>query len=79
MRGKEVPNPCTAIRLFSLCDAMKWNHLPVMGGLYDQDPQLLDQFMYIFMCRNKEQERKQKAEERKAKSGRVRPSSGMHY
>jgi hypothetical protein len=27
---------------------MKWNHLPEGGGLYRQNPTLLDRFYYIF-------------------------------
>jgi hypothetical protein len=27
---------------------MKWQHLPLPGGLYDQDPQLLENFSFIF-------------------------------
>jgi hypothetical protein len=46
---------------------MKWNHLPEPGGLYQQHPELLDKFMYIFNARAEEQERKHKEEERKRK------------
>lgn len=75
MRGKEVPHPCTSIRLFALLDGMKWSHLPVAGGLYDQDPILLDQFRYIFAKRGEEQERERKrnareAEQAKSKRGK---------
>lgn len=75
VRGKEVPNPCTAIRMFALCDAMKWSHLPTAGGLYDQDPALLDAFRFIFAERGKEQDRERKKTEKEAaaKSGRGRP------
>lgn len=51
-----------ALRLFSLCDAMKWNHLPVAGGLYDQHPMLLDSFAVIFSIRS-EHERKEQAKQ----------------
>lgn len=34
--------------MFQLCRNMKWSYLPVAGGLYDQDPDLLDKFEYIF-------------------------------
>lgn len=40
---------------------MKWTHLPVHGGLYDQDPDLLDKFEYIFRMIS-EQEAKEEAE-----------------
>lgn len=59
--------------MFSLCEAMKWNHLPVAGGLYDQDPQLVDGFMIIFSARAEyeaEQERKREREMGKNKNMR---------
>lgn len=73
MRGKEVPNPCSSIRLFSICEAMKWAHLPVPGGLYDQHPDFLDQIKHIFMEKGKYEEAKSKQEQRDAqrKTGRA--------
>lgn len=53
------------MRLFAICTAMKWSHLPWPGGLYDQHPKLLDDWVYIFQEQNREQDRKdqkQKAE-----------------
>lgn len=47
---------------------MKWAHLPVAGGLYDQDPALLDGFQIIFHERAEaeaEAEAKRKSEEAK--------------
>lgn len=68
-----VNGPHTIIRLFSMCEAMKWSHLPSPGGLYDQHPDLLDGFMYIFAERSKydreKQERERKEQERKSRSG----------
>lgn len=54
--------------MFQLCEAMKWNHLPVQGGLYDQSPELLDGFMVIFRERgiyDEEEDRKEKAKSRR--------------
>ena len=34
--------------MFSLCANMLWNHLPVPGGIYAQDPSMLDDFAVIF-------------------------------
>lgn len=67
MRGKSVSNPHPIIRMFQLCEAMNWCHLPVAGGLYDQSSDLLDGFLIIFSERGKyeeEEERKRKNEER---------------
>ena len=36
---------------------MKWNHLPVAGGIYDQHPQLLEEWSYIFEKKAEEEER----------------------
>lgn len=70
VRGKEVPHPCTEIRLFALLDGMKWAHLPVAGGLYDQSPELLDAFRHIFAERGKEQDRERKKNEREVGQAR---------
>lgn len=72
MKGKEVPSPCTEIRLFALCDGMKWSHLPVAGGIYDQDPRLLDAFRYIFAERSKEQDKERRRSEREAQNAKSR-------
>lgn len=37
-----------SIRLFAICEAMKWSHLPIHGGIYDQSPQLMDEWVIIF-------------------------------
>jgi hypothetical protein len=58
--------------MFSLCESMKWAHLPNAGGLYDQHPELLDGFRYIFSVRGEEQERQRKLEEQKMGKGRAR-------
>jgi hypothetical protein len=34
--------------LFSICENMKWSHLPVAGGIYDQHPQLLTEWGIIW-------------------------------
>lgn len=52
-----------------MCDAMRWAHLPMPGGLYDQNPDLLDKFMYIFNERSKEQEREQRRQAAKNQRG----------
>lgn len=41
-------NPDSAIVLFGDASHMKWNHLPVQGGIYDQDPELLRKWRYIW-------------------------------
>lgn len=54
-----------------MCASMKWAHLPVAGGLYDQHPVLLERFRYIFSEQAKYDEEKRKADERKQKQGRL--------
>ena len=58
--------------MFGLCEAMKWNHLPVDGGLYAQNPDLLEDFSYIFMRRaaHEEEERKKQEQKQKKEMGR---------
>lgn len=34
---------------------MKWAHLPVAGGMYDQDPQFVEDMYYILAQVNKAQ------------------------
>lgn len=53
--------------MFTLCEMMKWNHLPVTGGLYEQDPDLLDGFAYIFAKRAEHQEQEDKKRDREMK------------
>lgn len=61
---------------------MKWSHLPLPGGLYEQHPDLLDQFTYIFSERNKyeaeKQEKERKEQEQKQRQatskGAARPA-----
>lgn len=60
----------SSIRMFLMCDAMNWNHLPVAGGLYDQHPQLLADFSYIFNERAKRDERRRKLDEARMKRKR---------
>jgi hypothetical protein len=43
---------------------MKWSHLPVAGGIYDQHPELLSQWQYIFHKRAEYDEAQRKKEER---------------
>ena len=78
MRGQVVQNPLPEIRLFSICEGMKWAHLPVAGGLYDQDPRLLDRWRVIFQRRSEYEEEKERLRQSKERSrsagARIRPS-----
>ena len=58
---------------------MKWSHLPVAGGLYDQDPDLLDKFEFIFRAISQheaEEREKEKSEQKKQEAKTRRSSSG---
>lgn len=47
--------------MFSICEKMEWNHLPVGGGIYDQHPELLKQWNVIWDERAQyEREKKRK-------------------
>lgn len=60
--------------MFSLCANMKWNHLPNAGGLYDQDPGLLEKFTYIFAKVNEHQEQERRRQDRESR----RPASNSN-
>lgn len=49
---------------------MKWNHLPSKGAIYDQNPQLIDHFFYIFAERSAFQAAEQAKEQAKASRGK---------
>lgn len=72
MHGRPVENARHSIHLFSMCEQMKWNHLPVAGGLYDQHPQLLEEFKVIFDAKARKEEKEREAEKRKADQERKR-------
>jgi hypothetical protein len=46
---------------------MKWGHLPVAGGIYDQHPQLLEEWQVIFEEQNKHDKAEHDRREREAK------------
>jgi len=50
---------------------MKWAHLPVAGGIYDQHPEFVEQIRFIFAERDKfrEEEQKRREQEMKRNSG----------
>jgi len=55
---------------------MKWAHLPMAGGLFDQKPELLDRFMYIFAAVNEEQKRRDAEEKAKRGGPKAKPRGG---
>lgn len=66
--------------MFALCRNMKWANLPNAGGLYDQDPTLLEKFEYIFQKLSEAEEKQQKKHDEEVKrqrnkSGRAAPRS----
>jgi len=50
---------------------MRWAHLPMAGGLYDQNPALIDRFHYILSEQSKQQER-ENAKRMSEKGGNIR-------
>jgi len=58
--------------MFALCEGMKWTHLPVAGGIYDQHPKLMDEWRIIFGIRSEKQAKEAEAEKRKANANRPR-------
>ena len=66
--GQEIPWLPESLRLFALSEAMKFAHLPLAGGLYDQDPDLLDDWLIIFKHRSEHHKAEAAKNEAKAKS-----------
>jgi hypothetical protein len=52
---------------------MKWNHLPVPGGIYAQHPRLIDDFSIIFAAVHKRE--KLEADRQKAEADAARAKS----
>lgn len=70
VRGQPVEHPTESIRLFALCQAMKWSHLPVAGGIYDQHPKLIDEWEIIFSEKAEWEEQEHRRREAESKSKR---------
>lgn len=70
MRGDAVQNAHPILRMFQICEAMKWSHLPLPGGLYAQDPDLLDGFLIIFSERVKHDAAEQKKRDAEMNRGK---------
>lgn len=49
---------------------MKWAHLPVAGGIYDQHPDFVEQISFIFSERDKAREEEHKKREQEMKNNR---------
>ena len=58
-----------------MCAGMQWNHLPMDGGIYDQNPEMLERFYYIMGQQAKWD--KQEADRRDAQKSRggMKPTS----
>lgn len=50
-----------------LLDVMKWQHLPVQGALFDQDPEFVEHFRYYVQVKNEAERKRQEEERRKNK------------
>lgn len=47
---------------------MNWAHLPVAGGIYDQHPELLENFRYIFSKKSEYEKEKHRREQNERRS-----------
>lgn len=61
--------------MFHLCSKMKWAQLPVAGGLYDQDPDMLRKFEIIFTAIDKNEKQEQEKREQEAKRNAAKTRS----
>jgi hypothetical protein len=62
--------------MFSLCEGMKWAHLPNEGGIYNQSPQLLDDFMVIWEIKGEHEKKRQAKEQAEMKRQQSAAKSG---
>ena len=62
LEGEEPPAHFESLRLFALCEATRWSHLPVQGGWYDQHPLFVDELAIIFEERGAYNAAKEKLE-----------------
>lgn len=60
-----------SLRLYVFCKALKFTHLPVAGGIYDQHPKLIRDWLTIMSIEAQEEKKRQEKQERdmKAKKG----------
>lgn len=65
VEGVPVENAPESLKLFAMCENMKWGVLPVAGGLYDQHPRLLEEWAVIFEEKAAKADRDQKERDRK--------------
>lgn len=66
MRGHDIEGGIPeSLRLFSICQRMKWAHLPVPGGIYDQHPQLFAEWAIIFHAQDEEEKRERERQDAK--------------
>lgn len=50
-----------------LCKGMEWTTLPVAGGIYDQHPRLIDEFLIIMNVEGQVQNKLRAEQQRKSK------------
>lgn len=64
-----------SLRLYSVCKLFKFNYLPVAGGLYDQHPRLLEDFLMIAQIEARAERRRQEKREREMAQKQGRSAS----
>ena len=65
---------CESLRLYAVMSAMEFAHLPVEGGIYDQHPNFIDEFIVIAQAKSRfdRKEHAKREREMKAKQGHSR-------
>lgn len=77
VNGRPVENAHGSITMFAICARMKWNHLPVPGGIYEQDPELIRRWRIIWdaqdeVARAEQAKQKREAAQNKSRHGASR-------
>lgn len=62
--------------MLMVMEAMKWQHLPLAGGLYDQHPDFIEKMQRYMVVRNAYEQKKQKDEEAKRPKTNTNLGSG---
>lgn len=73
LTGEPVDFLYESVRLFVLCDAMRFANLPVAGGIYDQHPVLIDEWQVLFGLKAEDQNRRIDEAKTKTKEKSVPP------
>lgn len=65
-----------SLRLYVLCKGMRWTHLPVAGGLYDQHPKFLEDLTTVMSAESNAEKIKNQRQARQTKQPKTTGRGG---